>query len=78
MLAKEIIEDSLLSFLTQEAPDFEVDGEPISQQVISSGYCLLLRDMFIFLINLLLQVLSKIKVGPSSLALLAKTALMGQ
>ncbi|GFZ09819.1 preprotein translocase SecA family protein [Actinidia rufa] len=53
MLAKEIIEDSLLSFLTQEAPDFEVDGEPISQQV-----------------------LSKIKVGPSSLALLAKTALM--
>ncbi|XP_057469284.1 protein translocase subunit SECA2, chloroplastic isoform X2 [Actinidia eriantha] len=55
MLAKEIIEDSLLSFLTQEAPDFEVDGEPISQQV-----------------------LSKIKVGPSSLALLAKTALMAK
>ncbi|CAL5386874.1 unnamed protein product [Camellia sinensis] len=45
MLAKEIIEDSLLSFLTKEAPDFEVDGEPISQKV-----------------------LSKIKVGPSSLA----------
>ncbi|CAL5350852.1 unnamed protein product [Camellia sinensis] len=55
MLAKEIIEDSLLSFLTKEAPDFEVDGEPISQKV-----------------------LSKIKVGPSSLGLLAKMALMGQ
>ncbi|CAL5386866.1 unnamed protein product [Camellia sinensis] len=55
MLAKEIIEDSLLSFLTKEAPDFEVDGEPISQKV-----------------------LSKIKVGPSSLGLLAKMALMAK
>ncbi|KAK9270302.1 hypothetical protein L1049_025880 [Liquidambar formosana] len=55
MLAKEVIEDSLLSFLTQEAPNVEVHGEPISQKV-----------------------LSKIKVGPSSLALLAKTALMAK
>ncbi|KAJ0024640.1 hypothetical protein Pint_08103 [Pistacia integerrima] len=54
MLAKEIIEDSLLSFLTREAPDFEVDDKAISQKV-----------------------LSKIKVGSSSLALLAKAALMG-
>ncbi|XP_052188248.1 protein translocase subunit SECA2, chloroplastic isoform X2 [Diospyros lotus] len=55
MLAKEIIEDGLLSFLTQDTPNTEVDGEPISQKV-----------------------LSKIKVGPSSLALLAKTALMAK
>ncbi|KAA8528155.1 hypothetical protein F0562_035594 [Nyssa sinensis] len=55
MLAKEVIEDSLLSFLTQDTVDIEVDGEPISQKV-----------------------LSKIKVGPSSLALLAKTALMAK
>ncbi|KAL5993120.1 Protein translocase subunit SA2, chloroplastic [Asimina triloba] len=53
MLAKEIIEDSLLPFLTQEAPTVETDGELISQK----GF-------------------SKIKVGPSSLALLAKTVLM--
>lgn len=55
MLAKEIIEDSLLSSLTQEAPNIEVDGETISQKV-----------------------LSKIKVGSSSSALLAKTALMAK
>ncbi|XP_031281639.1 protein translocase subunit SECA2, chloroplastic isoform X2 [Pistacia vera] len=55
MLAKEIIEDSLLSFLTREAPDFEVDDKAISQKV-----------------------LSKIKVGSSSLALLAKAALMAK
>ncbi|PKI42470.1 hypothetical protein CRG98_037143 [Punica granatum] len=54
MLAREIIEDSLLSFLTQELPDFEADGERISEKV------------------------SKIKVGPSSLALLAKAALMAK
>lgn len=35
MLAKEIIEDSLLSSLTQEVPNIEVDGETISQKVIS-------------------------------------------
>lgn len=55
MLAKEVIEDSLLSFLTQEAPNVEVDGEPTSQKV-----------------------LSKIKIGSASLALLAKTALMAK
>ncbi|CAL2235054.1 unnamed protein product [Prunus armeniaca] len=55
MLAKEIIEDSLISFLTREAPNVDVDGEAISQKV-----------------------LSKIKVGPSSLAFLAKTALMAK
>ncbi|XP_058089861.1 protein translocase subunit SECA2, chloroplastic isoform X1 [Magnolia sinica] len=55
MLAKEIIEDSLLPFLTQEAPNVETDGEAVSQKG-----------------------LSKIKVGPSSLALLAKTALMAK
>ncbi|KAK4801812.1 hypothetical protein SAY86_000015 [Trapa natans] len=54
MLAKEILEDSLLSFLTQELPDIEADSQRISQKV------------------------SKIKVGPSSLALLAKTALMAK
>ncbi|XP_075664837.1 protein translocase subunit SECA2, chloroplastic-like [Castanea sativa] len=52
MLAKEIIEDRLLSGLTREAPNVEVDGGEISQQV-----------------------LSKIKVKSSSLALLAKAAL---
>nr|DAD24747.1 TPA_asm: hypothetical protein HUJ06_026211 [Nelumbo nucifera] len=55
MLAKEVIEDSLLSFLTQEAPNVEIDGDPISQKS-----------------------LSKIKIGPSSLALLAKTALLAK
>ncbi|WCJ44420.1 Protein translocase subunit SecA [Euphorbia peplus] len=53
MLAKEILEDSLLSFLTREVPDAEADGELISQKVMS-----------------------KIKVESTSLALLAKTALM--
>ncbi|KAF5194834.1 translocase subunit SecA [Thalictrum thalictroides] len=55
MLAKEVMEDSLLSFLTQEAPNVEIDGEPVSQKG-----------------------LAKIKAGPSSLALLAKTALMAK
>ncbi|XAR62841.1 hypothetical protein NMG60_11017737 [Bertholletia excelsa] len=54
MLAKEIMEDSLLSYLTQDTPDVEVDSE-------HSG-----------------KVLSKIKVGSESLALLAKTALMAK
>ncbi|GAV71933.1 zf-C3HC4 domain-containing protein/WD40 domain-containing protein/SecA_PP_bind domain-containing protein/SecA_SW domain-containing protein/SecA_DEAD domain-containing protein, partial [Cephalotus follicularis] len=52
---EEIIEDSLLAFLTQEAPNVEVDAKTSSQKA-----------------------LSKIKVGPSSLALLAKTALMAK
>ncbi|XP_065617045.1 protein translocase subunit SECA2, chloroplastic isoform X2 [Quercus suber] len=55
MLAKEIIEDQLLSALTREAPNVEVDGGEISKKV-----------------------LSKIKVGSSSLALLAKAALMAK
>ncbi|KAG6577169.1 Protein translocase subunit SECA2, chloroplastic, partial [Cucurbita argyrosperma subsp. sororia] len=55
MLAREIIEDSLLSFLTKESPDYEIDGEEVSRKV-----------------------LSKVNVGPSSLALLAKTALMAK
>lgn len=38
MLAKEIIEDSLLSFLTKEAPNIEVDGEGGSQKVILLFY----------------------------------------
>ncbi|EOY16419.1 Preprotein translocase SecA family protein isoform 1 [Theobroma cacao] len=55
MLAREIIEDSLLSFLTREAPNLEADDMGISKKV-----------------------LSKIKVGPSSMALLAKAALMAK
>ncbi|XP_057446945.1 protein translocase subunit SECA2, chloroplastic isoform X2 [Lotus japonicus] len=55
MLAREIIEDSILPFLTREDPNLELAGEAISEKV-----------------------LPKIKVGPSSLALLAKTALMAK
>ncbi|CAN1801526.1 Protein translocase subunit SECA2, chloroplastic [Linum perenne] len=51
MLAKEVIEDSLLSYLTQEMPDSEA-----------------LSD----------KVLSKIPIGATSLALLAKTSLMAK
>ncbi|KAJ1382560.1 SecA, preprotein cross-linking domain, partial [Sesbania bispinosa] len=55
MLAREIIEDSILPFLTREDPNLELASEAISQKV-----------------------LPKIKVGSSSLALLAKTALMAK
>nr|KJB80614.1 hypothetical protein B456_013G107400 [Gossypium raimondii] len=55
MLAREIIEDSLLSFLTREAPSIEVSDMAISRKVFS-----------------------KVKVGPSSMALLAKAALMAK
>ncbi|KAL2339739.1 hypothetical protein Fmac_007679 [Flemingia macrophylla] len=55
MLAREIIEDSLLSFLTREDPNAELADESVSQKV-----------------------LPKIKVGSSSMALLAKTALMAK
>ncbi|OMO50370.1 Protein translocase subunit SecA [Corchorus capsularis] len=55
MLAREIIEDSLLPFLTRESPNVEVDDMELSRKV-----------------------LSKIKVGPSSMALLAKAALMAK
>jgi len=37
MLAKEIIEDQLLSALTREAPNVEVDGGEISKKVIHCG-----------------------------------------
>lgn len=53
MLAKEVIEDSILSHLSHDTPDIEFE-EPKQRKV-----------------------LSKMKIGPSSLALLAKTALMG-
>ncbi|XP_020274388.1 protein translocase subunit SECA2, chloroplastic [Asparagus officinalis] len=55
MLAKEVIEDNLLSFMSQEVPNIETYGEPISQK----GF-------------------SKIKLGPSSLGLLSKIALMAK
>ncbi|KAK1323581.1 hypothetical protein QJS10_CPA02g00577 [Acorus calamus] len=55
MLAKEVMEDSLLSFLTQEPPNIETEGEPASQKG-----------------------LSKTKIGSSSLALLAKAAVMAR
>lgn len=54
MLAKEVIEDSILSHMSHDTPDVEVE-DPKSQKV-----------------------LSKMKIGPSSLALLAKTALMAK
>ncbi|KAK4433717.1 protein translocase subunit SECA2, chloroplastic [Sesamum alatum] len=55
MLAKEILEDTLLSSLTQNVPDVEIDAATSSEKV-----------------------LSKVKVGPASLGLLAKTALMSK
>lgn len=55
MLAKEIIENRVLPFLTQEALNAEIDHEIFSQKV-----------------------LSEIKVGSISSALLAKTALMAK
>lgn len=33
MLAKEIVEDSLLSFLTQEVPELEADGDMLPGKV---------------------------------------------
>ena len=38
MLAKEIVEDSLLSFLTHEAPDVEFSGETNSEKVLAFDY----------------------------------------
>ncbi|KAG8389771.1 hypothetical protein BUALT_Bualt01G0013200 [Buddleja alternifolia] len=55
MLARKILEDALLSSLTQNAPDDEIDSGSSSDKV-----------------------LSKVKVGPSSLGLLAKTTLMSK
>ena len=34
MLAKEILEDRLLPFMTEGAPNVEVDGEQISRKVM--------------------------------------------
>uniref|UniRef100_A0A0D9XQ08 chloroplast protein-transporting ATPase n=1 Tax=Leersia perrieri TaxID=77586 RepID=A0A0D9XQ08_9ORYZ len=53
MLAKEIIEDNVLPFLSHEPPDVETVGESTSHKG-----------------------LSKIKLGPSSLGLLAKAAII--
>lgn len=36
MLAREIIEDSILSFLTPEDPNIELAGEAVSQKVTLS------------------------------------------
>uniref|UniRef100_A0A0E0MDD7 Protein translocase subunit SecA n=1 Tax=Oryza punctata TaxID=4537 RepID=A0A0E0MDD7_ORYPU len=55
MLAKEIIEDNVLPFLTHEPPDVETVGESTSHKG-----------------------LSKIKLGPSSLGLLAKAAIIAK
>lgn len=55
MLAKEVLEDSLLSSLTQKVPDLEIDRGPTSKKA-----------------------LSKVKVGPSSVGLLAMTAVMAK
>ncbi|KAL5204810.1 hypothetical protein ABZP36_009681 [Zizania latifolia] len=55
MLAKEIIEDNVLPFLTHEPPDVETIGESTSHKG-----------------------LSKIKLGPSSLGLLAKAAIIAK
>ncbi|CAO2141162.1 unnamed protein product [Urochloa humidicola] len=55
MLAKEIVEDSILPFLTHEPPDIDMEGESTSHKG-----------------------LSKIKLGPSSLGLLAKAAIMAK
>ncbi|KAK6115598.1 hypothetical protein DH2020_007867 [Rehmannia glutinosa] len=55
MLAKEILEDNLLSYLTQNVPDLETDSGTTSEKV-----------------------LSKVKVGPSSLGLLAKATLLSK
>lgn len=38
MLAKDIIEDSLIFFLTEDAPNTETDGAPISQQVMFAQF----------------------------------------
>ncbi|KAK1641718.1 hypothetical protein QYE76_059523 [Lolium multiflorum] len=55
MLAKEIVEDNILPFLSLDTPDAETEGESTSHKG-----------------------LSKIKLGPSSLALLAKAAIMAK
>ncbi|CAH9128439.1 unnamed protein product [Cuscuta epithymum] len=56
MLAKEILEDNLMSSLSQDIPQADIDDGEMNLQ----------------------KVLLRIKVGPSSLALLAKTALLAK
>lgn len=46
MLAKEVIEDNLLSFMTQEVPNIETYGEPISQKVLD--YFPVMKQAFTF------------------------------
>lgn len=80
MLAKEILEDSLLSSLSQNVPDVEIDPGTTSEKVITI-FTINKQIKVVFLYYplksyFLMQVLSKVKVGPSSLALLAKTAVM--
>lgn len=48
MLAREIIEDSVLPFLTREDPNLELAGEAISQKVI-------LSELFIFILIFFVQ-----------------------
>ncbi|WVZ53734.1 hypothetical protein U9M48_004638 [Paspalum notatum var. saurae] len=55
MLAKEIVEDNILPFLTHEPTDIDMEGESTSHKG-----------------------LSKIELGPSSLGLLAKAAVMAK
>ncbi|CAN6362549.1 unnamed protein product [Urochloa humidicola] len=55
MLAKEIVEDSILPFLTHDPPNIDIEGESTSHKG-----------------------LPKIKLGPSSLGLLAKAAIMAK
>ncbi|KAL6868239.1 hypothetical protein ACP4OV_015084 [Aristida adscensionis] len=55
MLSKEIVEDSILPFLTHEPPDIDMEGESTSHKG-----------------------LTKIKLGPSSLGLLTKAAIMAK
>ncbi|OAY65501.1 Protein translocase subunit SECA2, chloroplastic [Ananas comosus] len=55
MLAKEIVEDNILPFMSQEPPNVVAAGESISQMNFP-----------------------KIKIGPSSLALLAKAAVIAK
>lgn len=50
MLAREIIEDSLLSFLTKESPDYEIDGEEVSRKVINYGYLFFFSFSFVKLL----------------------------
>ena len=45
MLAKEIVEDSILPFLTHEPPDIDMEGESTSHKVVHSEPFLLLKSL---------------------------------